>query len=720
MNTSGDFSTYTLRLVESTTNLEPPGGYDPQLSQVDFSFKVDCPSDFDCAPRPQCPPPALSEPEINYLAKDYASFRRLLLDRLSVTIPGWQERNPADMQVMLVELLAYMGDQLSYYQDAVATEAYLGSAHRRVSIRRHARLLDYRIHDGCNARAWVCFKVQHGVLPVIVNSGDWLLTCGLDDKPVVSSAEKKRILDDEHPEVFMSLEQIELFANRNELHFYTWGDEKCCLPRGATHATLQRQPDPALPPLDLQAGQVLVFEELVSPTSGEAGDADPTHRCAVRLTQVENGVDPLNSKAVVEIAWAVEDALPVPLCVTAARQKDQQVIEVLGGCGNVLLADHGQPVETIDDRQLPPCDGVRRYAPRLKAAPLTRQGRVTSADGEALLLFDPSAPASQAMQIDLRDVLPDIRVTLGGEPWTPVPDLLNSGRFACEFVVETETDGTARLRFGDDILGRRPPADPAPTATYRVGNGNAGNIGAHAISRIISDNPRILRVWNPLPASGGVDPEAMEQARLFAPHAFRFQERAVTEADYVELATRRPDIQNARASMRWTGSWYTAFITPDRKGSCPVDDRFRQDLELYLDRYRLAGYDLEINTPLFSPLEILIQVCPKPGYFTSDVRQRLQEAFSNRQQADGSRGFFHPDNYTFGTPVYLSKIYETALAVEGVAWVEVKKFQRWGKTSAAELANSQLLPGPAEVVRLDNDPNFPENGKIEFEMLGGL
>ena len=104
------------------------------------------------ARRRPCP-----EPEINYLAKDYASFRRLLLDRMSVIMPSWQERNPADVEVALVELLAYVGDHLSYFQDAAATEAYLGTARQRISVRRHARLLDYFMHDGCNARTWVCF-----------------------------------------------------------------------------------------------------------------------------------------------------------------------------------------------------------------------------------------------------------------------------------------------------------------------------------------------------------------------------------------------------------------------------------------------------------------------------------------------------------------------------------------------------------------------------------
>ena len=68
-----------------------------------------------------------------------------------------------DIGVALVEVLAYVGDYLSYYQDAVATEAYLDTARQRISVRRHARLVDYRMHEGCNARAWV--TVESGQRP---------------------------------------------------------------------------------------------------------------------------------------------------------------------------------------------------------------------------------------------------------------------------------------------------------------------------------------------------------------------------------------------------------------------------------------------------------------------------------------------------------------------------------------------------------------------------
>src|SRR5438128_5003534 len=155
----GDFSIYTLRLLKDASSTDPdeppPDGFDPLLSAVQFSFKVECPNDFDCKPTRECPAEPCVEPELDYLAKDYNSFRQLMLDRVSVLMPQWQERNAADLGVALVELLAYVGDHLSYQQDAIATEAYLGTALHRVSARRHARLVDYHMHDGCKARAWI-------------------------------------------------------------------------------------------------------------------------------------------------------------------------------------------------------------------------------------------------------------------------------------------------------------------------------------------------------------------------------------------------------------------------------------------------------------------------------------------------------------------------------------------------------------------------------------
>jgi hypothetical protein len=196
----GDFSTYTLRLVKTDEfgrpGHEPLDDFDPRYSQLDFSFKVGCPSDLDCKPQTACPPATRAEPEINYLAKDYASFRQLILDRLALVMPKWTERHVPDLGMTLVELLAYVGDYLSYYQDAVATEAYLDTARQRLSVRRHARLVDYRMHEGCNARAWVCVEIDSGHLTLdpkeiffITGDNDTLLVSG----SVLSSDDLRRV-----------------------------------------------------------------------------------------------------------------------------------------------------------------------------------------------------------------------------------------------------------------------------------------------------------------------------------------------------------------------------------------------------------------------------------------------------------------------------------------------------------------------------------------------
>ena len=52
-------------------------------------------------------------------------------------MPHWKERSPADLMVTLSEALAFRADEIAYFQDAVATEAYLGTARQRVSVRRH-------------------------------------------------------------------------------------------------------------------------------------------------------------------------------------------------------------------------------------------------------------------------------------------------------------------------------------------------------------------------------------------------------------------------------------------------------------------------------------------------------------------------------------------------------------------------------------------------------
>jgi hypothetical protein len=195
----------------------------------------------------------------------------------------------------------------------------------------------------------------------------------------------------------------------------------------------------------------------------------------------------------------------------------------------------------------------------------------------------------------------------------------------------------------------------------------------------------------------------------------------VTEADYAAAAQLHPEVQRAACTRRWTGLFHTMFLTVDRRGGKPVTPEFEQDLRDMLERFRMAGYDLEIDGPRYVALDIAMQVCVLPGYLRAHVKQALLEAFGTRDLTDGTRGFFHPDNYTFGQPVYLSQIIARAMQVTGVQNVDVPAggFTRFGQAPHGEREAGILMIHRLEIARADNDPSLPENGRIEFVMKGG-
>ncbi len=766
----GDFSTYRLRIVKGPGQSDPPEWLDALLSSIPFSFKVACPSDFDCKKTPVCATESIPPPEIDYLAKDYASFRQLMYDRLSTIMPQWQERNVADFGVALVETLAYVADHLSYYQDAVATEAYLGTARRRVSVRRHARLLDYSMHDGCNARTWVVFEVSDGADGYVLPAHTPLLTKGTvaeeievhERRPAVAGkctqfdlssklqreSEVSRYcikgLDRTLP-VFETMHKLALHADFNEIEFYTWGDDKCCLPKGATKATLNNEKNKLR---HLKVGDLLLFEEVLGITTdglkGSKADANAEHRHVVRLIRVEFTSDLLEDEApyitegeersalrVVNIEWGPEDALPFPLCLwqvevdsseprgrartmDRAQRKVRRPVSVVRG--NVVLADHGR---TVCDEPLVPeaTPANARYRPRLRHSNVTFHvpydddvARGKPAAG--LLIQDPGAALS------------DVLLQSNNETWNSRLDLLDSDRFAREFVTETEDDGRAFIRFGDDILGKRPVPGTTFKSTYRIGNGSAGNVGAETINRVVLPKVRSaiassVSVRNPLPAKGGTDPESINEVRNSAPRAFRTQQRAVTPNDYADMSEHHSEVQEARAIRRWTGSWYTMFVSVDRKGGRPVDSSFEQALRTNLEKARMMGHDLDINSPNFVALDIALVVVVAEENLRSTIKASLLELFSAVQTTDGQLGFFHPDKLTFGQSIYLSNLIAEAMKVPGVARVIPERFQRWDRLARNELQEGKIEIGPFEIPRLDNDLNAPENGRIEFIMKCG-
>lgn len=976
---AGDFSPYVLRLVNNAAQAsedsfavtEVLNGFDPQLAEVEFSFKVECPNDFDCAPPPcDCPPEQMTPPPINYLAKDYGSFRTVLLDRIRQLVPNWGGTAEADIGVALAEVLAYVGDYLSYQQDAVATEAYLETARSRISLRRHARLVDYFVHDGANARAWVQVQAATQFLLDKSITRFYAFAPGMPSTLAVGAGNEEAALA-AGVVVFEPMQNAELFPEHNLMRFYTWGDENCCLAKGATEATLLGTY------ANLQPGDVLIFKEVLGPRTGNEADADLRHRCAVRLARVttqnahgQTLVDPLfemgtdrpvvsvsqQPSPVTEIQWSAEDALPFPVCISSAfvdsSGAQRTLTDVSVVLGNVVLADQGltlsgvaleivpeselfAPASAAGDRCNPSAPKALpvRYWPQLQDSPITQAVPVAIAESPVtpgivqlttagyvslndangatslavaadepwawpqwfgivaetnmansanfnlsvvykpsstaapvvlekfmnlsltttdmnyaktqintyskliqvpagfapvampngfnaapemltntgvvqltdqhganyldvqavnplawppnfgvlaqgdqsnptkfnlLVVYNPpsggvgvqtpvlleefddltlgtvsttfddasllvtvrgfaeqpslSLSAFDLMNYDASEAVPAI--TLAGtydgvtKTWTPLPDLLQCSAEDANFVVEVEATGVARLRFGDDTNGKFPDSGTAFTATYRVGNGAAGNVGAESLIYFAGD-PRISRCTNPLPAAGGVDPETNAQIQRRAPRAFITQERAVSMADYENVSESSPQVKQAVAQLRWTGSWYTVFIAAEPQNAGNLTSAQQKSLTRLVNRYRLAGQDVQLESPQYVPLEIKLTVCVDPEYFQSDVKQALLEVLGNQMQSNGQPGYFNPDSFEFGETVYLSPIYAAARSVAGVTSVTADVFQPQGVATKSFLKRGEIPLGPLQIARMDNDPSFPNHGRLMLLMQGG-
>ncbi|MFE7559776.1 putative baseplate assembly protein [Kitasatospora sp. NPDC057500] len=974
----GDTSRYRLTVVEADAHgrpgTRPYPGFDPRYAHTGFSFGPDCPSPFDCRSEEDCPPAVRPAPVIDYTARDYESLRRLVLDRMSLTAPGWTERHLPDLGVTLVELLAHTADQLSYQQDAVATEAYLDTARLRVSVRRHVRLIDYAMHDGCNARAFVALTADR---PLTLRHGTFRFAAvdvgrlGPQDRPELST-----VIPDEELDALAATAAVEVFEPlggadlvlrpaHNTIRFWTWGDQDCVLPRGATSATLRDDwhhaagPDDGRPGtartrrLALRPGDLLVVEEVLGPRTGAAADADPAHRQAVRLTEVTPLVDELYEQPLVEVAWAPEDALAFPVCLSAHGGSDCGPIEdVSVARGNVVLVDHGrsltfcggapeaftvppEPVlvppcgpgasgcadrtegspaaeaihalldRTRSGRQLGPAQvreldallgeaAVRRAGLSVRLAPgagaegedgggavvepptadaqaaaletlldqtrypvlprpfrpLLRHTPVTQAAvhpdpahvcagqagllaavpervrqrleelwhrasrghdlsraelAELTLLFgarvvrelrlaerpaaglrellarrtrllaaklrrlevltararagtvlrrsgvwevaqtwgpryaaglDPDSPAlagpagAIAVQ-DPRAALPAVRATADGLEWTPRRDLLSDGRRDRHFVGELEDDGRLALRFGDGRHGLPPRPGAELRVAYRIGNGTAGNVGAEAVNHLVvcqdgahPARPRpqdaVLRVRNPLPATGGTEPEPLDQVRQSAPLALaRTRLRAVTAADYAELAATLPGVRRAAAELRWTGSGQEVHVAVEPHGRATADTALLEAVGHGLEAYRRIGHDLVVRPALLVPLDLELRICALPGHQRGHVLAELRRVLGNRALPDGRLGFFHPDALGFGDPVRVSRLVAAAAAVPGVLSAQVTRLRRQFGRDDGEPAAGLLRIGALEIAGCDNDPDRPENGRLTIVIGGG-
>ena len=711
----GDYSTYELALDYDSTKI------DPLFSEIPFKFRPGC-FNIDCAPEWEKGPQANDDPTIDYLAKDFDSFRHTMITAMMQRVPGWQPTSEADLDQVLIELFSASADELSDYQDRVMNEAYLATARKRVSLARHARLMDYHIHQGNQASTWLAVKVGHELdLPP-----DFLVGTG-DDVSVSSS-----VVFAPHPEP-LPIPPQHLHHLLDDIGLYTWADSLPTLLAGSTSADLRTEHGTQSDANDLVAAlgntELLLIQEDLNPLTGLKAGRCPNKRQILRLLSGLQALavmrDPVTGDWFVRVHWHEEDQLKSDYCFTVWCN-NVPIPNVSLFHGNLVQVFHGRPrTDVFIHPEIPLAapnevhyEVVNDPSLGEQATPQSPQVVVCRLPAGPLAHVD-TAPGGEAAPVStLRvEVMPS-----GGtaEEWHEVISLIHSSGVDKHFTVETDEEGRSLVRFGDGTNGMELPEESKVTCQYQVGEPLEGNIGADQLTAFDDGKyAEVTQCWNPFDVSNGRAPEPVEEIIRRVPEAYRFRQlRAVTLQDYVNRARELEDVSNAAATYQWTGSWRTVRVTIDPRGTTELGRELREKVEDQLDAVRLIGEDLEIRPPEFVPLQIDVKVCVLPDYWPDDISYILDQEFSDGFTPDGRMGFFHPDLWTFGQPLRDSQIIGRIQSVPGVDHVVWVKMKRYNEATPGTDAIIELQPN--EIIQVKNDPDHMELGSIQFDVRGGL
>ncbi len=281
------------------------------------------------------------------------------------------------------------------------------------------------------------------------------------------------------------------------------------------------------------------------------------------------------------------------------------------------------------------------------------------------------------------------------ETWTEVEDFGDSNaedlHYTCDGVSGEIRFGPA-LRQPDGTVHRYGEIPPRSAeirfSAYRYGGGTIGNVRAGTITELKAPIPYVDRVVNRHPASGGVDAESLDDAKLRAPHVLRTRRRAVTPADFEYLVRQGFAAEVARvrclqASLPGAdgrpgpGQIYILAIPrlPEHLASgyvpesqLALDDDLRKRIEDHLDEHRLLTAELTVRTPDYKRVSVTVGLQARaqadPRRVEHDVSAHL-EALLN-PFVGGMEG----KGWPFGRDLYLSDLYACIQGVEGVEYIQ--------------------------------------------------
>ena len=90
---------------------------------------------------------------VDYTDKDFDALRARLIALVRSVFPDWTDFEVAGFGNVLIELYAFVGDVLTFYQDNLARESRLVTATQRKNVMALAQMLGYRLQGARAATA---------------------------------------------------------------------------------------------------------------------------------------------------------------------------------------------------------------------------------------------------------------------------------------------------------------------------------------------------------------------------------------------------------------------------------------------------------------------------------------------------------------------------------------------------------------------------------------
>jgi hypothetical protein len=271
-----------------------------------------------------------------------------------------------------------------------------------------------------------------------------------------------------------------------------------------------------------------------------------------------------------------------------------------------------------------------------------------------------SAPTPSGAQSTL-----ELRVN--GVLWQEASSLYGLGPRDERYTIRIDDDGLARLIFGDGQMGARlPTGSENITASYRFGEGRSGMVASEQLTLLQVRPLGVRGVTNPLPATGGADPEVLADARANAPLTVLTLGRIVSLRDFEDFARSFAGVGKAQAVAIWIGEARLVHVTVAGMAGAPVpvDSALYVNLVRAIDAQRDPVHTVQVASYAARRFGLDASVLVDRRLIVddvlADVAAAIELAFSFDQRA-------------FGQPVTAAEVVEVMQGVAGVVAVDLDR-----------------------------------------------